>query len=59
MSPTPAAAPAVNTERIRSNTGNAPAPAVYTCRYCGAEGLTKGEQREHGGRHARAQDRCS
>ncbi len=41
-----------NGDPAAGNTSNAPA-AIYLCRHCGAEGLTKGEQLAHGRRHAR------
>jgi hypothetical protein len=45
------ATPTVNANPVAGNTSNA--ATIYRCRHCGAEGLTKGEQLEHGRRHAR------
>jgi hypothetical protein len=44
--------PRDNGDSVAGNTSNVPA-TIYRCRHCGAEGLTKGEQLEHGRRHAR------
>lgn len=51
----PTNAPAANGDGVRTNSSNTePAPAaVYSCRHCGAEGLTKAEQLTHGRQHAR------
>jgi hypothetical protein len=46
-----------NTPPVAGNTSNA--ATIYRCRHCGAEGLTKGEQLEHGRRHARERQALS
>jgi hypothetical protein len=41
----------INADRVTSNTSNA--ATDYTCKHCGAIGLTKAEQLAHGRQHAR------
>ena len=43
---------AINTEAVAGNSVNT-AATIYQCKYCGAAGLTKGEQLAHGRQHAR------
>jgi hypothetical protein len=44
--------PDAHADPAAGNTGNT-AAAIYRCKHCGAEGLTKSQQLDHGRRHAR------